>query len=69
METNTRAQDILEFIIFVGLRDELRFLESMNLGFVRVCCKVVGTWWWGLVLVPLNPPCPDNKRIWTQNQN
>jgi hypothetical protein len=69
METNKRAQDILEFIILVRLADELTLYREHEPVLVRVCCKVPGRWCWGLVLVPLNPPCPDNKQIWTQNQN
>jgi hypothetical protein len=41
METNTRAKDILEFIIFVGLGDELGFLESMNLGLSESVVKLL----------------------------
>jgi hypothetical protein len=44
METNKRAQDILEFIIFVGLGDELTLYRDYGPGLVRVCSKVPGRW-------------------------
>jgi hypothetical protein len=69
METNKRAQDILEFIIFVGLGEELILYREHEPGLVRECCKVPGRRCWGLVLVPLSPPCHENKRIWVKNQN
>jgi hypothetical protein len=68
METNKIAQDILVFIIFVGLGDELMIYREHEPGLVRVCCKVPGRRFWGLVLVPLNLPCQKNMRIWAQNQ-
>jgi hypothetical protein len=42
------AQDILEFIIFVGLRDELTLYREREPRLVRACCKVPSRWRWGL---------------------